>query len=212
MDMRSKNPFYRIFEVFGESLKKGTLNIISGPPGIGKTTMLVHLGIYRVLAGYHILHISKSTPDKVHNYYNSVLSEVLKELSPKDVEAYKEMIIQKRTIICFTDHDLSAKDLIRTVSNLRAISIDPCCLLMDDLDIMSTKFRDFIDFLKGSTYELWASSVSMNAEDLNIPVRLEVELIQSGDSIVAKVTERKEGELEKKESEFALICNSLMLK
>jgi len=212
MDIRSKNPFYKIFGVFGEELRKGTLNVMSGPPGIGKTTMLVHLGIYRVMCGYHILHISKATPDKVSNYYNSVLSEVLKELSPKELEAHRELIAQKRTIISFTEEGFSSKDLIRTISNLRAISIEPCCLLMDGVDLVALSAEDFIDFLKGADYEVWASTLSEGLSQHTIAIGLEVKLLQRGDWVLAKVTSRGEGDMEKKEGEFVLVCNSLIPK
>lgn len=157
METLRKNPFSVIFSFLDIGPIKGRQNLISGPAGIGKTNMLVHLGIFRILNGHHILHVSKAPPDRVSLYYEAVLLETLKELPPKELQNYKDLILHKRTILSFVDQRPEGEDLLNTLENLSLIYYEPCCVLLDGFQEGLFGERGYLSLLKDRPFEIWAT-------------------------------------------------------
>lgn len=167
MEILKRNPFSVIFRSLTKDPVKGTQNFIIGPPGIGKTTLLVHLGIYRIFQGYHVVHVSKSIPDKVSFYYESVLLDTLRALPPKELEAQKNMLVQRRTILSFVEGLAKAQDLLNTLENLRSIYYEPCCLLLDNFQEVLFGEAGYLAHLKDRPFEVWAT-LDGKMEDLRL--------------------------------------------
>jgi hypothetical protein len=211
METLKKNPFNKIFATFGKGTRKGGLNIISGSPGIGKSTMLAHLGIYKVLEGNPIVHVSRAQPEKVSTYYDAVLLETTRELEFGKRQSIKDLISQGRKILSFVDQVFHIRDLYRALENLRSISYDPCCLLMDGFTPTLLDSGAFWSLLKEGPYETW---LTLNDFDplwrSHTETGFLIELSQRGETVVAVVRSLREGK-EEGTLELELESNSLLL-
>lgn len=190
METPKRNPFSVISSSLSKKPLKGTVNFIIGPPGIGKTTLLVHLGICRIFQGHHVVHVSKSIPDKVSFYYESVLLDTLKGVPQKELETHKNTLVQRRTILSFVEGLAKAQDLLNTLENLRSIYYEPCCLLLDGFQEVLFGEAGYLSPLKDKPFEIWATlDGKMEDEKLLEFSKYILELIQEEGRILLKAYE-----------------------
>ena len=92
-------------------LATAEIGVLLGPPGVGKTQLLVHLGLARALGGQAILHVSLTEPaSDVHSRYSEILEGVCKVggLSGQDRETALVQAERQRQIVSLIDqHQVS---------------------------------------------------------------------------------------------------------
>ncbi len=161
MEILKKNPFYEIGKK-GETPYTGVYNVILGAPGLGKTTLLVHLGLLRAWEGHRFIHVSRTnTPDKVAFYYDSVLDE-LARINQQEAFQLKDALKEKRITLSFLEEGLDLKNLKRTLSNLKSIQYTPCCIMMDGFRVLGPEdcpiFTQALSLFK---FEVWITAVEL---------------------------------------------------
>jgi len=106
-------------------LATAEIGVLLGPPGVGKTQLLVHLGLARALGGQAILHVSLTEPaSDVHSRYSEILEGVCKVggLSGQDRETALVQAERQRQIVSLIDQ--------HQVSELQG-ALDFCAQYMD---------------------------------------------------------------------------------
>jgi hypothetical protein len=106
-------------------LATAEIGVLLGPPGVGKTQLLVHLGLARALRGQAILHVSLTEPaSDVHSRYSEILEGVCKVggISGQDRETALVQAERQRQIVSLIDK--------HQVSELQG-ALDFCAQYMD---------------------------------------------------------------------------------
>ena len=125
------------------TLPRGGLGAICSPPGLGKTALLVHLGLDVLLRGGHVLQISLRDPvDRARAHWDELLRVIVPRIggaSSVPIRVERSRIIHSfaaRTDPAAPGLDLSAVE--RSLELLREVSqFEPALLLVDGLDVAS---------------------------------------------------------------------------
>jgi len=127
--------------------RRGTLNVVITPPNKGKSTMLVNIGKYAAIAGYHVLHYTFELDEAVINrrYFQSMVRMSKQELKTKKRTAFDLIcdIAERVTSDCiivkqYPAYSITPNDIRRhlhSVKNSRGFF--PDLVLWDYADLMN---------------------------------------------------------------------------
>lgn len=186
----------RFFEqAINGGLKAGEIGVLTSKKGLGKTSVLVQLGIDMLLQDKQVVHVSfNQQADFVMTWYEDIFAEISKRKNASDVAAIKTDIMKKRIGLNFNQDNISANQIVKTLKALAAGGIATECLFIDGLDfekITDENISTFKDYAKEANLVIW---FSCNIDD-SMPAILDktdaiVSLEQKPDAIqmnVAKV-------------------------
>lgn len=168
----------RFFEAasFG-GLKAGQMGIITAKKGLGKTSVLVQLGIDALLHDKHLVHVSfDQKSSNVIAWYESVLAEMGKKKNIEDMNELSETIIRDRTILNFNQETFTLPKVVNTLKALKEGGIKVGALVVDGEDMEKVSAKDVevvADFAKAEGIEVWFSGTNENPE-LSKTVRSEL--------------------------------------
>ncbi len=112
----------------------GQLALILARPGVGKTALLVGIGIDALLAGQKVLYISfDRTVAKVNEWFDEILMEMLQREKKVEHWGAIQLDIQRRLHIqTYMDHSFSVDRLQQGVDVLaRAMEFEPDVIVID---------------------------------------------------------------------------------
>jgi hypothetical protein len=127
------SPARAIALAIGGGLRSGRLGVIAARPGVGKTQLLVHLGVDRMLAGDAVLHVAlRDSIEHVRAYYD----EVVRALGTVGAPARAGLSVERnRMIHSWLDRRVDARGLRSHLEMLAtAAGFTPKLLLIDGLD------------------------------------------------------------------------------
>jgi KaiC/GvpD/RAD55 family RecA-like ATPase len=162
-------------------LKAGNIGIIASKKGIGKTSVLVQLGLDKLMQGKKIIHVSFTTHTSyVISWYENIFSEVAKR---KNLEHYADVhdeLVKNRVIMNFNQEGVTTGQILKS---LRAMIIDggfdADAIIADGFDFSRAEpehFTMIAAFAKERNLEFWYSCTMYGEEPLmdkhNVPVIL----------------------------------------
>ncbi|MCP4810796.1 MAG: hypothetical protein GY913_11270 [Proteobacteria bacterium] len=138
--------YAQIFErspmrVFEESLHgglaAGELGAVVGRAGTGKSALLVHLALDRLLRDQKVLHLSlRDNAEHVRSFYGAIFDGVAKAARVKGkAKAEARLAVeQNRQILCYLDSDFGYDDFVRAMATAdEVLGFVPSVVLIDGL-------------------------------------------------------------------------------
>ncbi len=123
--------------VFNQSihggLAAGELGGVIGRAGVGKSVLLVHLALDRVLRDEKVLHISlRDSADHVRSFYDELFPRVTRAAGLDRGEALGITLERKRMIQAYLNRPFSSHDLLRALDMLgEFMQFEPQAVLID---------------------------------------------------------------------------------
>ncbi|GHV95852.1 hypothetical protein AGMMS50293_21720 [Spirochaetia bacterium] len=182
-ELVSRSPV-RIFEqsIHG-GLKAGEIGIIVSQSGIGKTSVLVQLGLDKLLQAKKIIHVSFTQHTHyVLAWYEDIFDEFISKKNLENAAEVKNEVVKNRVLMNFNQDGMSKDQIIKS---LRAMIVDGGfkaeAIIIDGFDFSKTD-HERIANVKAFAQELglsvWysctvkgeASSVGQQYDKQNIPL------------------------------------------
>jgi len=117
------------------ALRPGEIGIVTAKRGVGKTSMLVQLGLDQLLQGKPIVHISFSQQtDYAITWYNNMFDEMAEKKHLEKAAELKAEVIARRIVLNFNQDIVRTTQIIKTVKALFEVGSKPSALMIDDFD------------------------------------------------------------------------------
>ena len=116
----------------------GKLALVMSRAGVGKTALLVGIGIDALLSGQKVLHVALDrSVDKIRNWYDDVLTEMLRrEKKLQHWPALQLEVERRRHIHTYIGQSFSLERLRSAIALLRdAMEFEPNVIIVDRLDL-----------------------------------------------------------------------------
>lgn len=193
----------RVFEQsLHGGLAAGELGAVVGRAGTGKSALLVHLALDRLLRDQKVLHISLSeTAEHVRSFYDAIFGGVAKaaRVKGKNRAEARLRVEQSRQILCYLDRDFGYEDVVKAMSFAEEIlHFVPDAVILDGFDPKGEGVLEQLSKLaREKRFALWTSLVSHRhlpgvipfAESWSTMVKLE-----PVDTVVELTAQRVHGE------------------
>ena len=114
-------------------LGKGNLGVVMARAGVGKTTVLVQIGLDDLMRDRTVLHVALGqTIEHVQSHYDAMFADLAKRTQLEDRANVAESIARNRIIAAFPDHDLWPERLRHTAELFREhINFRPAAIIVD---------------------------------------------------------------------------------
>ena len=134
-DLIERSAVRNFEKVLGGALQPGEIGIVTAKRGVGKTSMLVQLGLDQLLQGKPIVHISFSQQiDYAITWYNNMFDETAEKKHLEKAAELKSEIIARRIVLNFNQDIVRTTQIIKTVKALFEVGSKPSVLMIDDFD------------------------------------------------------------------------------
>lgn len=197
-DLIDRSPVRFFEQATNGGLKAGELGILTSKKGLGKTAVLVQIGLDMLLQDKQVVHVSfVQHTNYVITWYEDIFTEMSKKKNLADADDVKSDLIRKRVILNLHQDDASVDHMVSTLKALATSGIPVACLIIDGLNF-SRMASDDIKKLKNYATQagvvIWASC-DCEVEDVLTVVKPETEsqidvvvyLEQKSDSIHMKI-------------------------
>ena len=116
-------------------LKAGELGAIASKKGLGKTSVLVQIGIDALLQDKKIAHISfDQQKDWAMAWYEDIFAEITKSKNISRLDEVKTNLLKNRIILNFNQDIIDGKQIVATLDALKKGGIKIDSLVIDGLD------------------------------------------------------------------------------
>ena len=138
----------------GKEPERGSLGLLVGERGAGKSACLTNIGVEKLLNGHSVLHVSlEDMPDQVSNYYELKIQEIMKATGET---VNKGKIESNRTIFSYLNQTLSAEKLRSSEENLKESGYTFDLMLLDGLQTEDVDlFQSIKDIATEYGMEVW---------------------------------------------------------
>ena len=124
-------------------LKAGEMGILTSKKGLGKTAVLVQIGLDMLLQEKQVVHVSfNQHTNAIITWYEDIFWEMAKKKNLKNPEEIKDSLISKRIILNFNQNTVSAVQIVNTLKALLSGGIPTACLIIDGLNFSKVKAED----------------------------------------------------------------------
>ena len=171
----------RLFEqsIHG-GLKAGEIGIIASPAGVGKTSVLVQLGLDKLLQGKKIIHVSFTQHTHyVIAWYEDIFKEFTGGEFLENASDIKNELVKNRVLMNFNQDGISKDQILKS---LRAMIVEGSfsaeAIIIDGFDFAragSGSIAGIRDFAKELGLSIWYSCTVGNGlryNEKNIPLAI----------------------------------------
>ena len=172
-DNADNSPLRSLDACFGEAMIPGEVALLAAPPGVGKTTFLVHVGLDNLLRGERVLHIGigSHSLDSIQSWYDTLLEDSIEESGNTYTDEALDQMVSNRVFHAHGSPHFSPNQLQATLPLFTAcMGFKPSVILIDGYDGWSdlTEFHDFIATVKSAAASQGASAwISIKDKRLN---------------------------------------------
>ena len=142
-------------------LKAGELGVLSSKKGLGKTSVLVQIGLDKLLQGEHVVHVSfNQQSNYVMTWYEDIFAEMSKNKNSVDATRIKEEVMRNRVILNLNQTVEVTPQIIDTLKALSSNNIDISCVIIDGIDlpkVPAENFQKMKTFAKEAGFSVWYS-------------------------------------------------------
>ena len=165
-DLIDRSPVRFFDQATNGGLKAGEMGILTSKKGLGKTAVLVQIGLDMLLQDKKVVHVSfNQHTNSIITWYKDIFWEMSKKKNLANAEEIKNELLAKRIILNFNQNTVSAEQIVNTLKALLAGGIPTACLIIDGLNFSKVREND-ITVLKNYAAEagfvIWATC---NCED-----------------------------------------------
>ena len=139
-DLVEKSPMRKLEASLGGGLKAGEVGVVTSKKGVGKTSILVQLGLDKLLQDRPVVHIS--------------FDELAKKKNLEDAAEVKNKLISKRIVLNFNQDTVRTSQIMKTVRALSEGGSKLSVVMIDDFD--------FAKALPGAIKEIKAFAKEMD--------------------------------------------------
>ncbi len=206
-ELIERSPVRSIEKSVNGGLKAGEIGVLTSKKGLGKTSVLVQLGLDMLLQDKVVVHVSfNQHSNYVITWYENIFNEMAKKKNLADAEDVKAELVRKRVILNFSPDAVSAASIVKALAALKAGGIAAACLVIDGLDVNRVTAADLAElkaYGKDADMNIWfsfnsdADSVEASfgadvAKEINTVINLE----QKADTIQMKVLKAHDAPVE----------------
>lgn len=121
-DLIQRSPI-KVFEnsIHG-GLKGGEIGVIAAPNGVGKTSVLVQIALYKLLQGQRVIHVSfNKHTDHVLAWYEDLFDEFIHKKELEGANEVKDNIVRNRVLMNFNQEGMTS---LQIIVSLRALIVE----------------------------------------------------------------------------------------
>ena len=134
-DLIERSAVRNFEKTLGGALQPGEIGIVTAKRGVGKTSMLVQLGLDQLLQGKPIVHISFSQQiDYAITWYNNMFDEIAEKNHLESSSELISEVIALRIVLNFNQDVVRTTQIIKTVKTLFEVGSKPSVLVIDDFN------------------------------------------------------------------------------
>ncbi len=186
-DLIDRSPVRNFENTLGGGVKPGEIGVIVSKKGLGKTSILVQLGIDKLLQGDHVVHVSfNQQASYVMTWYEDIFTELAKKKNLDKADDVKADIVSKRIVLNFNQDTVKTKQIIKTIKALADGGSKPEAIIIDGFDFAKADadcMKMMKDFAKEMKVSIWYSAdtevagipetISRFSGDLDVILHLE---------------------------------------
>ena len=179
-ELIDRSPIRTFENITNGGIKAGEIGAITSKKGLGKTSVLVQLGMDYLLQDKKIVHISfDQTSDNAFTWYEDIFAEITKRKNIVKPDDLKESLLKNRILLNFNQDIISGKQIVGTLEALSSGGIKIEGLVIDGLDF--TKVTDdtikvLKDYAKKAKIVVWFG-VSTDETDIKKMFKPDLEKI-----------------------------------
>lgn len=188
-------------------LKAGEIGVLSSKKGLGKTSVLVQIGLDMLLQDKPVVHVSfNQHSDYVITWYEDIFNEMSKKKNLADAEEVKETLMKQRVILNFSPESISATRVIATLKALAEGGMPTACLIIDGLDLnkfSAAEYDELKAYAKAANMIIWFScntdadtAAGILSADIASKIDVVLHLEQKPDTIQMKVLKATDAEVQ----------------
>ncbi len=164
-DLIERSPVRNFEKSLGGGVKAGEIGVIVSKKGLGKTSILVQLGIDKLLQGSAVVHVSFNQQTAyVMTWYEDIFNELAKKKNLDKAADVKAELISKRIVLNFNQDSVKTAQVIKTIKALAEGGTKPEAVIIDGFDF-SKAVPDSMQQMKAFAKEMGISIwYSANAE------------------------------------------------
>ena len=157
---------FAIFSAFPSLETHTDCNVITGPSGTGKSALLTHIGLYFILRGYKVLHLSLRDPQvHIQSFYDEIFTELsLRQPQKGKDQTGARLAIERNRMIISTRSTLQ-NDFLKQRVQLplhEFLDFTPHLILIDGHAPSDQSIDDFKEICTEYNCAIWfAGAISM---------------------------------------------------
>ncbi len=163
-DLVEKSPMRKLEASLGGGLKAGEVGVVTSKKGVGKTSILVQLGLDKLLQDLPVVHISFSQHvDYAITWYSDMFDELAKKKSLDNAKDVKSQVISKRIILNFNQDTVRSAQIIKTIRALSEGGSKPSVVMIDDFvfaKALPDAMKEMKNFAKDAGVEVWYTAAA----------------------------------------------------
>ncbi len=153
-DLIERSPVRNFEKTLGGGVKPGEIGVIASKKGLGKTSILVQLGIDKLLQGNTVVHVSfNQQSDHVMTWYEDIFNELAKKKNLDRAADVKADLISKRIVLNFNQDSVKTTQVIKTIKALSDGGAKPEAIIIDGFDF-SKALPDSMTQMKAFAQEM----------------------------------------------------------
>ncbi|OQA62744.1 MAG: hypothetical protein BWY39_01503 [Spirochaetes bacterium ADurb.Bin269] len=131
-DLIEKSAVRNFEKSLGGGIKAGEIGVIASKKGLGKTSILVQLGIDKLLQGSSVVHVSfNQQADHVITWYEDIFNELAKKKNLDKPAEVKNELVRKRIVLNFNQDAVKTDQVIKTIRALAEGGSIPEAIIID---------------------------------------------------------------------------------
>jgi hypothetical protein len=174
-DLIERSPVRNFEKSLGGGVKTGEIGVIASKKGLGKTSILVQLGIDMLLQGSSVVHVSfNQQADHVIHWYEDIFNELAKKKNLDKAADVKAELVRNRIVLNFNQDSVKTAQVIKTIKALAEGGTKPASVIIDGFDFAKAdpaSMDEMKSFAKETGLTIWYSA-NFETGDKGLPASL----------------------------------------
>ncbi len=184
-DLIDRSPVRFLEKATNGGLKEGELAIITSKKGLGKTSVLVQIGLDQLFQDKNVVHVSfNQQSDFVMRWYEDIFTEMAKKKNLQLAKDIKSDIVKNRVVLNFNQDTFNISSIVSTLKALEVGGVKTDALIIDGLSktkLNAEAMDQFKAYAKEAKASIW---FSQNTEGETLDTVLPEEITSKADAIV----------------------------
>ena len=135
-EVNAQSPIRILEKSIHGGLGRGNLGVVMARAGVGKTACLVQIGLDDLMRERPVLHVSlEHSVEHVQSWYDALFDDLAIQNDLDNEDEVRAMVVKRRVIQSFADHDLWPERLEKTVEMFKNhLDFKPAAILVDGYD------------------------------------------------------------------------------
>jgi len=184
-DLIDRSPVRFLEKATNGGLQEGEVAIITSKKGLGKTSVLVQIGLDALFQDKNVVHVSfNQQSDFVMTWYEDIFTEMAKKKNLQLAKGIKSDIVKNRVILNFNQDTFNISSIVSTLKALEVGGVKTDSLIIDGLSktkLTAAAMDEFKSYAKEAKASIW---LSQNTEGETLETVLPKEISAKADAIV----------------------------